>query len=171
MNLSINEKTTIANILDNENIPIVDFVSRDFDESMKQLKARLERVVKRREPKKKEKTDIVTTSGKVEYPTEPDPAKWSETDVAMWAKSMRFHPGLRASLKSCDGKLLREVYEMKQDAPQFLYRLIEDSKTNVSSDSSKTTTAAALSDNSLKFNLAHFNNFCRELNSLFTSYS
>lgn len=131
---------------------MIDFVSKDFDESMSKLKVELERAMK-----KMNREDEV----KSEFPREPDPAKWTETDVAMWAKSMRFHPGLRASLKSCDGKLLREVYDMRQEAPQFLYKLMEDSKMALSSES--TVTGATVSS----FNLTHFNNFCRELNSLF----
>ena len=129
-----------------EKISPIDFVKNDFDESINKLSTILKSVANI-------KPEVKPVS--FNYPSEPDPSKWSETDVLTWANSMRFHPGLRASLKSCDGKLLREVFDMRQDAPQFLFKLIEDSKTTDS-------------ESTMSFNLTHFNNFCRELNSLFS---
>lgn len=149
------EFKNVGDFIKTRKISVIDFVNKNFDESMSKLKVELERAMKT-----KNREDEV----KSEFPREPDPAKWTETDVAMWAKSMRFHPGLRASLKSCDGKLLREVYDMRQEAPQFLFKLMEDSKNALSSESTATGATGATHSS---FNLTHFNNFCRELNSLF----
>lgn len=90
------------------------------------------------------------------YPTETDVSKWTEDDVENWSKSLKLHPGLRASLKSCNGTLLREIYDMRQEAPQFLLDLM----------TSKIGENAAN-----RFFLSDFNFFSRELNSLFSTQS
>ena len=105
----------------------------------------------------KSQIDNIFKSNKIKlqdpkFPADRDVSEWDEVDVENWLNALKFHPGLKSSLKSCDGKLLREIYEMRQDAPYFMLELM---KSKIGADEA------------MKFNLFDFNYFSKELSSLF----
>jgi hypothetical protein len=87
--------------------------------------------------------------------TKSDASIWNESLVLKWALDKKIHKGILTHLASCDGRLLHEIYEIKQTAPCFLYDMLT---TQHQPDSN---------DPSLEFNLNDFNYFCKELSHIF----
>jgi hypothetical protein len=90
-----------------------------------------------------------------EEPKEKDVLRWSERDVQNWAGNRRFHVGIAANLDSCDGRILKEIYSMKQEAPFVLFETMKSRSSN--------------DQQSFDFNFNDFIFFTKELNRLFES--
>lgn len=55
---------------------------------------------------------------------------WSERKVRNWLYEKNIHPVIAENLNSFDGKVLCELFIMKNESPDFFYKAITHGKTN-----------------------------------------
>ncbi len=54
--------------------------------------------------------------------------KWTESDVENWIKDKNVNKDILDNVLPCNGKLLNQLYKMKQEAPEFFYNSITSKK-------------------------------------------
>ena len=56
--------------------------------------------------------------------SQPLVLRWSPKKVATWLLEKKIHPVIVDNINPCSGKILHQLYEMQQTAPEFFYRSI-----------------------------------------------
>lgn len=107
----------------------VNFAKYDFQECMRRLKEEINSVnIPEHKPSETKTTAHPTQNTKV-IKQSIQTIDWTETDVNKWLSSKYINTIISENVKPCDGKILFQLYEMMNEAPEFFYSSITSNNT------------------------------------------
>ena len=117
----------------------IDFIKYDFSESMRRLKSELDRFDhdNHDETKEENKNNNTTENNETQENSkneknEPQTNRiienWSEQEVENWLNEKKIHSVICENVKPSNGNILKQLYLMQQNAPEFFYSSISSNK-------------------------------------------
>ena len=55
-----------------------------------------------------------------------NPSEWNNKDLQDWIEEQNFSKNINLFLKNFDGEILKQLYRVKSEAPEYFYKLISD---------------------------------------------
>ena len=119
----------------------VNFTKYDFDECIRRLKNEITSRSKSRENKNSKETPVTLSRSvkqtvalqtavneATKVPENVDVKKWSENDVLKWLNDNEIDKNLISIIMPCNGIILKQLFELRHDAPEFFFQSLNCSK-------------------------------------------
>jgi len=101
----------------------VNFTKYNFEECMRRLK---HEIVSFEQSEQENKTHVVEIikNPVVDVVQSKETYNWSEYQVENWLLEKKINKSIQENVSPCDGKILFQLYEMMNTAPEFFYSSI-----------------------------------------------
>jgi len=115
----------------------------NFEQCMGQLGQEIDQVLDKDSDGKLKTLRTDTESGKVQlfsqeahrrFKLDASVLNWSEREVQVWLREKNVHPVISANLSSFSGKVLGELFLMKEQTPGFFYQSVSITRGEINAD-------------------------------------